>query len=163
MKYATFDKNGFVKGFYAKDINGDNIPAEAIEITDDQWQEFLNNQGRRRWDFATNTIVGFDPNTEKIINDTIVKKTEVEILQELQQQALDINLQKYKEFCAENDNDYIKYLKRKELGIAKDKDKSDYDNALLQYKQKIEEYYATKEAIMNMTIEELVEWINENN
>ena len=83
MIYVTFDKNGFVKGFYAKDINGDNIPAEAIEITDEQWQEFINNQGFRRWDFATNTIVEFNPNLENIINNTIIIRTEQERLQEL--------------------------------------------------------------------------------
>lgn len=87
---------------------------------------------------------------------------EQERLQQLQQQALEINLQKYKEFCRENDNDYIKYLKRKELGIAKDKDKQAYDNALLEYKQKTDEYNTTKEAIIVMTIEELEKYIASN-
>lgn len=50
MKHAIFDENGFPQGFYSEDIHGDNIPPEAIEITDEQWEEFLGHQGRRKWD-----------------------------------------------------------------------------------------------------------------
>lgn len=85
-----------------------------------------------------------------------------ERLEKLKQQALDINLRKYKDFCIENDNDYIKYLKRNELSIEKDKDKADYEAALQAYKDMTAEYEANKNAIMNMTIEELGRWINEN-
>jgi len=48
MKYAVFDENGFPKTFYDKAIHGDNIPAKVIEITDEQWLEFINNQGKRK-------------------------------------------------------------------------------------------------------------------
>lgn len=82
MKYAIFDNFGFPKAFYSKDIHGDNIPVEAIEITDEQWQEFLNNQGYRRWDFIAGDVVAFDPKTMKIENGTIVEKTETELLNE---------------------------------------------------------------------------------
>jgi len=61
MKYAVFDENGFPKAFYDKAIHGDNIPAEAIEITEEQWQEFINNQGRRKWDFENKRVVEYTP------------------------------------------------------------------------------------------------------
>ena len=30
------------KGFYHSDINGDNIPSDSIEITDDEYKDLLN-------------------------------------------------------------------------------------------------------------------------
>lgn len=45
---ATFDSVGLPSAFYAEDVN-DTIPAEAIEITDAQWQDFLANPGLRKW------------------------------------------------------------------------------------------------------------------
>ncbi len=48
-KYATFDAVGLPTAFYSEDIHGENIPANAIEITESQWQEFLDNQGARKW------------------------------------------------------------------------------------------------------------------
>lgn len=61
MKYAIFDEKGLPKGFYSKDIHGDNIPKEAIQITDEQWQEFINNQGRRKWDFKASSVIEYNP------------------------------------------------------------------------------------------------------
>jgi len=61
MKYAIFDENGFPKAFYDKAIHGNNIPKEAVEITDEQWLEFINNQGRRRWDFEKKEVVEYVP------------------------------------------------------------------------------------------------------
>jgi len=61
MKYVIFDENGFPKAFYSPDIHGDNIPEEAIEITEEQWLEFINNQGRRRWDFEKKEVVEYVP------------------------------------------------------------------------------------------------------
>jgi hypothetical protein len=48
MKYAKFDSNGLPVAFYAPGVNK-IIPADAIQISDEQWQEFLNNPGRRKW------------------------------------------------------------------------------------------------------------------
>jgi len=61
MKYAVFDEHGFPQAFYSPDIHGDKIPAEAIEITDEQWLEFINNQGKRRWDFEKKEVVEYVP------------------------------------------------------------------------------------------------------
>ena len=49
MKKAVFDDNGFPIAFYSSDIHGDNFPAEALEITDEQWLEFIENPGARKW------------------------------------------------------------------------------------------------------------------
>ncbi len=67
-KYALFDKNGLPKAFYDDRIHK-NIPQEAIEITEEQWLEFINNQGRRKWDFNTNQVVPFDPDDLLTLDD----------------------------------------------------------------------------------------------
>ena len=82
QKYAILDKVGFPIAFYDTDIYGDNIPTNAIEITEEQWIEFINNQGRRYFDFETKQIKEFNPETMKIIDNKVVFKTEDEILQE---------------------------------------------------------------------------------
>jgi hypothetical protein len=46
MKYTTLDANGLPTAFYSDDINK-TIPQVAIEITDDQWLECINNSGQR--------------------------------------------------------------------------------------------------------------------
>lgn len=48
MKFAIFDNNGFLAAFYSSDIHGNNIPTEAIQIRDEQWQEFIDNNGLRK-------------------------------------------------------------------------------------------------------------------
>ncbi len=59
MKFALFDSNGLPTAFYALDIHGDNIPAEAIQIEDGQWQDFIDNNGRRKW--ADGVVVAYEP------------------------------------------------------------------------------------------------------
>lgn len=59
MKHAVFDEYGLPKAFYSADIHGNNIPAQAVEISDEQWMDFLNNQGFRRWDGEN--VVEFAP------------------------------------------------------------------------------------------------------
>ena len=49
MKKAVFDENGLPTAFYSSDIHGDNIPEAAIEITDEQWIEFIEHPGARKW------------------------------------------------------------------------------------------------------------------
>lgn len=41
MKYFSQTTNGF----YSDEINGDEIPDDAVEITDEKWMELLNGQG----------------------------------------------------------------------------------------------------------------------
>ena len=47
---ATFDTDGLPTGFYPDDIWPDGYPADAIEISEDHYREFLEFAGRRRWD-----------------------------------------------------------------------------------------------------------------
>jgi|UPI0004B6F11D hypothetical protein len=49
MKFAVFNAGGFPVAFYSEEIHGENIPADAVAITDEQWNEFVRNHGRRRW------------------------------------------------------------------------------------------------------------------
>ena len=61
MYFAHYDQNGQILGFYTSDIHGDNIPTPSIEVTCEQWQECLNNQGRRKVDVITKQIVTCEP------------------------------------------------------------------------------------------------------
>ena len=82
QKYAVFDEQGFPKAFYDKDIHGDKIPQDAIPITDDQWLEFINNQGRRKWDFETNQIVNYEPPQPSL--DVLKQQKNLQLKQEVQ-------------------------------------------------------------------------------
>lgn len=64
MKYAVIN-DGFPQSFYAEDVHGPRddpdtlIPAAAVEITDEQWRELLENQGRRKW--QDGEVVEYEP------------------------------------------------------------------------------------------------------
>ena len=49
MRHVTIDQNGFPTGFYWSEIHGDNIPPDAIPITDEEWLECLAYPGLRQW------------------------------------------------------------------------------------------------------------------
>ena len=57
MKFATFDGAGKLTGFYSEDIHGVNIPAGAIQLTDEQWRDCINNQKKWMVDVATKILV----------------------------------------------------------------------------------------------------------
>lgn len=60
MKYTSYNENNELTGFYSKDIHGDNIPENSIEITDELWQEILNNGNENyRVDLNTNTVIPY--------------------------------------------------------------------------------------------------------
>ncbi len=61
MRYATFDEDGFPTGFYSTEIHGESLPDNAAEITDEQWIEFIENPGQRKW--VNGEIVIVDPST----------------------------------------------------------------------------------------------------
>ncbi len=46
---ATFNAEGFPTGFYSTILHGDEYPEDAVEISNEQWREFINNSGLRRW------------------------------------------------------------------------------------------------------------------
>ena len=43
--FAEYDQNGHIVGFYAPEIHT-NIPEKTIEITTEQWQDCIDNQGK---------------------------------------------------------------------------------------------------------------------
>ncbi len=47
--FATFDDDGFPTGFYSNMLHGNDFPEDAVEISNAQWLEFINNSGRRKW------------------------------------------------------------------------------------------------------------------
>lgn len=60
MKYfAMLDDTGFPTAFYCDEIHGDSIPVGVIEITEEQWREFVDNPGQRRWD--NGQVVEYSP------------------------------------------------------------------------------------------------------
>lgn len=48
--YGVFDGSGKPIAFYCDELHGDKIPTEAVEISHNDWLEFINNSGLRRWD-----------------------------------------------------------------------------------------------------------------
>lgn len=46
--FAKFSSDGFAVHFYQKGLH-DVIPSDTVEITDEQWQDWLQNPGGRRW------------------------------------------------------------------------------------------------------------------
>lgn len=61
MKYATYNTDGSIDGFYDSDIHGDSIPVSAVPLTDAEWQDSIDNPGRRRIDTKTLKPVPYDP------------------------------------------------------------------------------------------------------
>lgn len=48
-KFGIFDAEGFPTAFFSTYVHGGAIPPEAVRITEDQWFDFINNNGMRRW------------------------------------------------------------------------------------------------------------------
>lgn len=57
MFKATFDQSGFPTGYYRTDFHGDRIPDDAVDITEQQWEELKNHPGQRRLDRSTLEVV----------------------------------------------------------------------------------------------------------
>lgn len=49
QKFAQFNDDGFPAAFFSREIHGEGIPSDAVEITESDWQEFIANTGRRKW------------------------------------------------------------------------------------------------------------------
>lgn len=57
--YAAFGSDGFPLAFYCDELHGDNVSPDAIEITEDQWRDFIDNSGNRKW--ADGEVVEYAP------------------------------------------------------------------------------------------------------
>lgn len=49
MRYGVFDEQGRATAFYWSPINGDDIPEEAMGLTEEQWLDLVQNQSTRRF------------------------------------------------------------------------------------------------------------------
>lgn len=58
-KYAVFSDQGLPTAFYVKNIHGDNIPENAVEISHEQWLDFINNPNARCWNGSS--VVNYEP------------------------------------------------------------------------------------------------------
>ena len=47
--YAIFNEAGFPRGFFTEAVHGDNIPPQAIAISDDQWQRLTDPENLHIW------------------------------------------------------------------------------------------------------------------
>jgi len=58
-KFALFDENGLPISFFSTDIHGENIPVDAVEITEEQWRDLIENPGFRKW--VDGEVVAVEP------------------------------------------------------------------------------------------------------
>jgi hypothetical protein len=49
MYYAEFDSEGVPLGFFLDEIHGQNIPKAAVQISDEDYQCFINERGKWLW------------------------------------------------------------------------------------------------------------------
>jgi hypothetical protein len=99
MKYTIFDEKGLPIAFYDKEIHKNMIPQEAIEISDEFWLEFINNQGKRA--YINGQIIDI---TNKIWNGTNWEnKPEQEILIEKKNDLQNLRKQKVSSLLAQTD------------------------------------------------------------
>ncbi|WP_262522687.1 hypothetical protein [Agrobacterium tumefaciens] len=59
MIFAVFNEQGYPMGFYSDEVHGDNIPEGAVEISENEWQDLLDNPGRRKW--IDGAVVAVEP------------------------------------------------------------------------------------------------------
>lgn len=50
QRYGVFNAEGFPTGFYNDEEHKDNLPEGAVEITEEQLNEFIEFNGYRRWE-----------------------------------------------------------------------------------------------------------------
>jgi hypothetical protein len=100
VKYAILDEKGFATAFYDDTIH-ETIPSDAVQISDGDWQTYINNQGK--YVFIKQTTTDSDGNTvttytllditNKIWDDTNKQwrdKTDDEIISEKKEQLLNL-------------------------------------------------------------------------
>jgi hypothetical protein len=64
--FAHFDDAGFPTAFYRTDVWPlENIPIGAVEVTEDQWRDLVDNQGFRKW--LNGIVVEFTPPLPEVL------------------------------------------------------------------------------------------------
>jgi len=67
MKFATYDKDQIITGFYDDKIHGDKIPSGAVGISEDNWR-LATSDGTARWVIDINSgEVSLKPDSEEEI------------------------------------------------------------------------------------------------
>lgn len=83
-KKMTIDVDNFPNGFYETTLNTD-IPVEAIDITELQWQEFIDNNGTRKWNPGTLSIDSYEDAT-LVLEHKSLAKNNIDTVSEQQRQ-----------------------------------------------------------------------------
>lgn len=61
-KKMVVDVNNIPIAFYETIVNpAESIPADAIDITEEQWLEFIENRGKRKWNPSTLAVENYTP------------------------------------------------------------------------------------------------------
>lgn len=69
MKYTTINEKGVPTAFYSDDIHKlEDIPTDAIKITDKIYQKLVDGNGSQMWDTKTKSVKSYThiPSTEEI-------------------------------------------------------------------------------------------------
>jgi hypothetical protein len=85
MKYAQYDPNNNIIGFFDKDIH-ETIPNNTIEITDEEWQNLLNHPGKYIVDINEKKLVlaPFQEPSPEEIKQQAIKALNREIIPQLE-------------------------------------------------------------------------------
>jgi hypothetical protein len=73
MKYAHVDNKGKLLGWYSRDVHGDNIPNNVVEVTDEQWEHAINNGHNMVLEDGSSSIHDFDTEEEKSAKARIIQ------------------------------------------------------------------------------------------
>ncbi len=66
MKQIQYYFSNNTKGFYCKEVHGNNMPADAIEINQNEYNNFFEMQSGGKYDWALNSDTATFTYTEKI-------------------------------------------------------------------------------------------------
>lgn len=98
MKYAHINKNGQLKGWYDSNIHA-SIPTPNIEVSDENWQNAINN------------------NHNKVNTDGTTENYDFRTVEEIAKQELQSQIADAKEYIAMTD--WVEpYILRHELGLS---------------------------------------------
>lgn len=107
-KYAKYNENNEITGFYSKDVHGNNIPENTISITDSTWQEMLSNgSSNYRVDLSSNSIIPFiKPIQERIDN---IKNNKINSIKNNCKLKIESIYPQWKQNNLQADSDYARY------------------------------------------------------
>jgi len=77
----------------------------------------------------------------------------------LRQTAYKVLVDDYKNYCKENDNNFIKYLKRRQAAFFDNNDEMEFERTIDLYRDETVEYKTMKDLIYGMSIIELIDFL----